>query len=54
VLQKIRDHFGKPVTINSAYRTEAVVTLHAAYKQLGGNHYVDELYAEMQEWEHSA
>jgi uncharacterized protein YcbK (DUF882 family) len=22
VLQKIRDHFGKPVTINSAYRTE--------------------------------
>jgi hypothetical protein len=33
---------------------EAVVTLHAAYKQLGGNHYVDELYAEMQEWEHSA
>ena len=23
VLQQIRDHFGKPVTINSAYRTEA-------------------------------
>jgi uncharacterized protein YcbK (DUF882 family) len=23
VLQSIRDHFGKPVTINSAYRTEA-------------------------------
>lgn len=23
VLQKIRDHFGRPVTINSAYRTEA-------------------------------
>ena len=23
LLQKIRDHFGKPVTINSAYRTEA-------------------------------
>jgi uncharacterized protein YcbK (DUF882 family) len=23
VLQKIRNHFGKPVTINSAYRTEA-------------------------------
>jgi len=22
-LQKIRDHFGKPVTINSGYRTEA-------------------------------
>ena len=38
VLQNIRDHFGKPVTINSAYRT---VTKN---KQVGGATYSQHLY----------
>ena len=38
VLQKIRDHFGKPVTINSAYRTPG------KNKQVGGAAYSQHLY----------
>lgn len=38
VLQKIRDHFGKPVTINSAYRTPG------KNKQVGGATYSQHLY----------
>ena len=38
VLQKIRDHFGKPVIINSAYRTPA------KNKQVGGATYSQHLY----------
>lgn len=38
VLQKIRDHFGKPVNINSAYRTPA------KNKQVGGASYSQHLY----------
>ena len=38
ILQKIRDHFGKPVTINSAYRTAA------KNKAVGGATYSQHLY----------
>ena len=38
VLQQIRDHFGKPVTINSAYRTPAY------NKKVGGATYSQHLY----------
>lgn len=38
VLQKIRDKFGKPVTINSAYRTEA------KNKAVGGSDYSQHKY----------
>ena len=38
VLQKIRTHFGKPVTINSAYRTPT------KNKQVGGATYSQHLY----------
>lgn len=38
VLQKIRDHFGKPVNINSAYRTPA------KNKQVDGAAYSQHLY----------
>lgn len=38
VLQKIRSHFGKPVTINSGYRTEAY------NKKVGGSAYSQHLY----------
>ena len=38
VLQKIRDHFGKPVNINSAYRTPA------KNKAVGGAAYSQHLY----------
>ena len=38
ILQKIRDHFGKPVTINSAYRTPAY------NKKVGGATYSQHLY----------
>lgn len=38
VLQKIRDHFGKPVNINSAYRTPA------KNKQVGGAQHSQHLY----------
>jgi uncharacterized protein YcbK (DUF882 family) len=38
ILQKIRDHFGKPVTINSAYRTPAKNT------KVGGAKYSQHLY----------
>lgn len=38
ILQKIRDHFGKPVNINSAYRTPA------KNKQVGGAAYSQHLY----------
>lgn len=38
VLQKIRDHFKKPITINSAYRTPAY------NKKLGGAVYSQHLY----------
>lgn len=38
VLQKIRDHFGKPVNINSAYRTPA------KNKKVGGATYSQHLY----------
>ena len=38
VLQKIRDHFGKPVTINSAYRTPG------RNKAVGGQAYSQHLY----------
>lgn len=38
VLQKIRDHFGKAVTINSAYRTPAY------NKKIGGATYSQHLY----------
>lgn len=38
VLQKIRDHFGKPVNINSAFRTPA------KNKQVGGATYSQHLY----------
>lgn len=38
VLQKIRDHFGKPVNINSAYRTPA------KNKQVDGATYSQHLY----------
>lgn len=38
ILQKIRDHFGKPVNINSAYRTPS------KNKQVGGATYSQHLY----------
>lgn len=38
VLQKIRDHFGKPVTITSAYRTPT------RNKEVGGTVYSQHLY----------
>lgn len=38
LLQKVRDHFGKPVTINSAYRTEA------HNKKVGGSVYSQHKY----------
>ena len=38
ILQKIRDHFGKPVNINSAYRTPG------KNKQVGGAAYSQHLY----------
>lgn len=38
ILQKIRDHFGKPVNINSAYRTPN------KNKQVGGAAYSQHLY----------
>ena len=38
VLQKIRDHFGKPITINSGYRTAA------KNKAVGGAAYSQHLY----------
>ena len=38
VLQKIRNHFGKPVTINSAYRTPT------RNKEAGGTTYSQHLY----------
>jgi len=38
VLQKIRDHFGKPVNINSGYRTPG------KNKQVGGAAYSQHLY----------
>lgn len=38
LLQKVRNHFGKPVTINSAYRTEA------HNKKIGGSVYSQHKY----------